>query len=144
LIEPVDGNHPMISLEDRLIQAHFHCRKDRATHSADGIGMEDVMRLSHTMFAITGLAFGLSLAALVPASSQGVVAIHRQSVIVRHLARPAIQLNATALAPEAFPFGMLLPRLGASPGSSQPRMHETDGLSRDADDCNFGCIDNGD
>jgi hypothetical protein len=97
------------------------------------------------MFAIAGVACGFALAASVPASSHGVVAIHRQSAVVRHHARPAMPLNATALAPEAFSFGtLLLSGRGASPGAPQPRMHETDGLSRNADDCNFGCIDNGD
>jgi hypothetical protein len=53
-----------------------------------------------------------------------------------HRAHPHHKANsadAKALAP-----------LWATPAAAAPyAAHETDGLSRDPDDCNFGCIDNG-
>jgi hypothetical protein len=77
------------------------------------------------------LALGVVLYAPVmnyPAASASAPATHRA-----HPHHKAYSADAKALAP-----------LWATPAAAAPySAHETDGLSRNPDDCNFGCIDNG-
>ena len=85
------------------------------------------MRLTLTSAA---LALCFALPAPVPAYAfdASSAAVHEQTRGMRYPARAKISPNATALAP-------------AWAMSSAGRVHETDGLSRDDDDCNYGCID---
>ena len=79
------------------------------------------MKLSAMKVVTVGLACCFALAAPLPAYSHDVAsAANKHSAHVRQVA------NATALAPAAVP-----------PAPAR----ETDGLSRNADDCNMGCID---
>ena len=74
-----------------------------------------------TTFKYRSLTFVVSLAALVVASaSAGAQPAHKHKAHVDQ----SIPWTATALAP-----------------APAVRTHEMDGLSRDNDDCNFGCID---
>ena len=79
----------------------------------------------------TCVAIGILLSAPVmsyPAASASAPAMHRA-----HPHHKANIADAKALAP-----------LWATPAAAAPySAHETDGLSRNVDDCNFGCIDNG-
>jgi hypothetical protein len=88
--------------------------------------MEDEMRLSNTAYAVCALAFGLALIAPIPAYAQvGAESTHKHKAHVDHFT--AIPRTATALMPAP---------------ATAVRVPETDGLSRDDDDCNkFGCID---
>jgi hypothetical protein len=60
--------------------------------------------------------------------------MHAHRVHMRHVARGSFKA-ATALAP---PFAIV-------PAVPAAKSHDDnyDGLSRDSDDCNYGCIDNG-
>ena len=83
------------------------------------------MRLAHIMLAMAGLVSGFVLAGPIPAFSESVAAIHRQGADVRHHARPTIPVRATALAPEAFPFGsrgMVMPGREPRPQSDPPNV----------------------
>ncbi len=85
------------------------------------------MKLSAMKVVTVGLACCFVLAAPLPVYSHDVApAGNKHSAHVHQVARATISANATALAPVA------LPRAPA---------RETDGLSRDSDDCNMGCID---
>ena len=86
------------------------------------------MRLRFTSAA---LAFCFALAAPVLASAfeDGSAAVYKHARHVRHAAGMEISPSATALAPTWAMF-------------SAGRVKETDGLSRNPDDCNYGCIDN--
>ncbi len=89
------------------------------------------------------LAYGFALTVPTPAFSENAAAIYRQSAEGHGHARPVIPLNATALAPATFFFGTLFGDLSGPAAYSQPGVRETDTLSRNVDDCNYGCIDNG-
>jgi hypothetical protein len=86
------------------------------------------MRLRFTSAA---LAFCFALAAPISAYAfgGGSAAVYEQTRDVRHVAHADLSPNATALAP-------------ASAMISAGRVKETDGLSRNLDDCIYGCIDN--
>jgi hypothetical protein len=85
------------------------------------------MRLTFTTAA---LALSFALAAPVSAYAyDGSAPGHQQSGRVSHAAHVKISPTATALAPT----------WAMSPAGRVP---ETDGLSRNPDDCNYGCIDN--
>ncbi len=78
-----------------------------------------------TIFTPQTMILVVSLTALVAASASA----EAQQTYRRkaHLHRFAVPRTATAFVPAPAPV----------------RGHETDGLSRNADDCAFGCIDNG-
>lgn len=83
----------------------------------------------------TILALALCVAAHAPitaVASERVTGMHTHRVHMHHVARGSFNA-ATALAPFA-----LVPTV--PPARSH---HDKDGLSRDSDDCNYGCIDNG-
>jgi hypothetical protein len=78
-----------------------------------------------TTLTFRSMTFVASLAVLVVASaSAGAQPTYKLKAHKDQFA--PIPWTATALAPAA-----------------AVRIHETDGLSRNPDDCNFGCIDNG-
>jgi hypothetical protein len=81
----------------------------------------------------------LALCVAVPApiaavASERVTGMHEHRVHMHHVVRGSFRA-ASALAP---PFAIV-------PTVPAPRSHgdNHDGLSRDSDDCNYGCIDNG-
>jgi hypothetical protein len=76
-----------------------------------------------TTLTYRSMTFVASLAVLVVTSASA-QPTHRHKAHTDRFA--PIPWTATALAPAA-----------------TARIHETDGLSRNPDDCNFGCIDNG-
>jgi len=81
-----------------------------------------------TTFTFRSMTFVASLATLVVASaSAGAQPTYKHKTHMDQFA--PIPWTATALAP--------------APAAAAVRTHETDGLSRNPDDCNFGCIDNG-
>jgi hypothetical protein len=88
--------------------------------------MEDKMRLSNIAYAACALALGFALTAPIPVYAEfGAEPSHNHKVHVRHFM--AIPRTATALTPP--------------PATAVPAP-ETEGLSRNADDCvKFGCID---
>jgi hypothetical protein len=88
--------------------------------------MEDEMRLSNITYAACALAFKFALATPIPAYAQvGAQPTYKHKAHVHHLM--AIPRTATALVPAP---------------ATAVRAPETDGLSRNADDCaRFGCID---
>jgi hypothetical protein len=106
--------------------------------------MEDEMRSSRSISAKAALACGFLLTALaLAAPSSAAEARNLAPVSHHHLAlhhrsvdpRAAAQVPA---APAFFPFGWSGSYVPA------PRKPETDGLSRNPDDCvKYGCIDNG-
>jgi hypothetical protein len=85
------------------------------------------MRLTLTSAALA-FCFALAPPLSAYAFEPGAAAAHEQTRGTHHPARVKILPNATALAP-------------AWAMSSAGRVHETDGLSRNDDDCNYGCID---
>ena len=84
------------------------------------------MRLSNITYAACALAFGFALTTPIPAYAQvGAQPTHKHKAHVDHFT--AIPRTATALMPTP---------------ATAVRVPETDGLSRNADDCaRFGCID---
>jgi hypothetical protein len=88
--------------------------------------MEDEMILSNIAYAACALAFGFALAKPIPAYAQGgAQPTYKHNTHVRHFM--AIPRTATALTPAP---------------ATAVRAPETDGLSRNDDDCSkFGCID---
>jgi hypothetical protein len=88
--------------------------------------VENEMRLSNIAYAACALAFGFALATPIPAYAQvGAQLTYMHRAHVHHLM--AIPRTATALMPAS---------------ATAVRAPETDGLSRNADDCaKFGCID---
>jgi hypothetical protein len=93
--------------------------------------MEKKMRIVSTLASMVALAFGLALTA--PASAiagDGVHPFHKHAVQMPRVAYPGLSSNATALAPARVD----VPALPAT---------ETDGLSRNLDDCvRYGCVGN--
>ena len=89
--------------------------------------MEEKMRIVSTFASMVALAFGLALAA--PASAiagDGAHPFHKHAIQMHRVAYAFS--NATALAPTpAF-----------VPAAA---VRDSDGLSRDREDCNRGCID---
>ena len=88
--------------------------------------MENEMRLSNIAYAACALAFGFGLTTPIPAYAQvGPQPTYKHRARVHHFI--AIPRTATALMPAP---------------ATAARAPETDGLSRNADDCvRFGCID---
>ena len=87
--------------------------------------MEDEMRLSNIAYAACALAFGFALTTPILAFAQvGPQPSHKHRAQHHFMAIPG---TATALMPAP---------------ATAVRVPETDGLSRNADDCaRFGCID---
>jgi hypothetical protein len=88
--------------------------------------MEDEMRLSNITHAACALVFVFALTTPIPAYAQvGAQPSQRHEAHVHHFL--AIPQTATALMPAP---------------ATAVRIPETDGLSRNADDCaRFGCVD---
>jgi hypothetical protein len=87
--------------------------------------MEDEVRLSNITYAACALAFGFALTTPIAAYAQvGAQPTYKHKAHVHHFM--AIPRTATALMPAP---------------ATAVRVPETDGLSRDSDDCNFSCID---
>ena len=81
-----------------------------------------------TTFKFRSLTLVASLAALVVASaSAGAQPTYKHKAHVHQFVYMSIPFTATALVPAPV---------------AAVRTHETDGLSRNPDDCNYGCIDN--
>ena len=92
---------------------------------------ESKMRLA------TLLALALSVAVTAPSAavaSERVTGMHEHRVHMHHVLRGSFKA-ATALAP---PFAIV----PTAPAATYDH-DKYDGLSRDSDDCNYGCIDNG-
>jgi hypothetical protein len=105
--------------------------------------MEDEMRHSRSIKAEATLACGFLLVALALAAPSSVAEAKNHAPVSRYLAlhhrsvdpRAAAQVPA---APAFFRFD------GSGSYVPAPRKPETDGLSRNPDDCvKYGCIDNG-
>ena len=89
--------------------------------------MEEKMRIVSAFASMAALAFGLALAA--PASAiagDGAHPFHKHAI---QMHRVAYFSNATALAP-------------APAFVPAAAVRDSDGLSRDREDCDMGCIDN--
>ena len=81
---------------------------------------------------------GLALCVAVPApiaavASEGVTGMHKHRVHMHQVVRGSFNASATALAP---PFA-IVPTAPAARSDDD----KYEGLSRDSDDCNYGCID---
>jgi hypothetical protein len=101
------------------------------------------MRLSRSMSAEAGLACAFALAALAVAAPNSVAHAGSSAPVSRYLTfhHKSVDPRAIAEVPTAPAFFSL-----GSFGSyvPAPREPETDGLSRNRDDCvKYGCIDNG-
>jgi hypothetical protein len=99
------------------------------------------MRLSRSTHAEVALACGFVLTALVLSAYNSVAEAGSSATITRHLAlhHEAVDPRATAQVPAAPPL-FLLPSFGSYVPT--PRKPETDGLSRNPNDCvKYGCID---
>jgi hypothetical protein len=110
---------------------------------AGAVGMEDEMRLSRSMHAEVALACGFVLTALVSAASSSVAEAGSSARLTRHLTwrHESVDPRAIAQVPAA-PAFFSLPSVGSYVPA--PRKPETDGLSRNPNDCvRYGCIDNG-
>jgi hypothetical protein len=87
--------------------------------------MEDEMRLSNITCAACALVFGFGLTTPIAAYAQGgVQPTYKHKAHVDQIT--TIPRTATALKPAP---------------ATAVRAPETDGLSRNDDDCNYGCID---
>ena len=94
------------------------------------------MRLSRSMSAEAGLVCGFILTALALAAPSSVAEAKNHAPVSRYLTfhHKSVDPRATAQVP-ATPVLFYVPA---------PRKPETDGLSRNPDDCvKYGCIDNG-
>ena len=101
------------------------------------------MRLSRSMSAEAGLACGLVLAALALAAPSTVAVAGGDAPVSRYLTfhYKSVDPRAVAQVP-AKPALFSLPFFGSYVPA--PRTPETDGLSRNPNDCvRYGCIDNG-
>jgi hypothetical protein len=94
------------------------------------IPVEDEMRTVSTFAPMVAVAFGVAVAAPVSAlASDGAHPFHKHAVQMHREAHAGVSSNATALAP----MPAVVPVAPA---------RETDGLSRNLDDCvKYGCID---
>jgi hypothetical protein len=84
----------------------------------------------------TILALGLCISAPAPfaaVASEGVAGMHRHRVYMHRVVRGSFKASATALAP---PFAFV-PTAPAGRSDDDKYI----GLSRESDDCNYGCID---
>jgi hypothetical protein len=87
--------------------------------------MEEEMRLYNIAYAACALAFGFALTTPISVYAQvGAQPTYKHKAHVHHFM--AIPRTATALTPAP---------------ATTVRAPETDGLSRNDNDCNFGCID---
>jgi len=105
--------------------------------------MENEMRLSRTIRTEAALAFGFVLTALVLAAPNPVAEASSSATVGRNLTlhHESVDPRATAQVPAA-PAFFWLPSFGSYVPA--PRKPETDGLSRNPNDCvKYGCIDNG-
>jgi len=85
------------------------------------------MRLFSTMAPMIALAVGFTLVAPVTSqASDGATSMRKHDFHAHRVAYSGLPRAATALAPALVP---------AAPAP------ETDGLSRNREDCNYGCID---
>jgi hypothetical protein len=102
--------------------------------------MEDEMRLSRSISTKGALACGITLASEAPTFA---AEARNHAPVSRHLIlhHRSVDPRTTALAPAA-PAFFLFDGYGSYVPA--PRKPETDGLSRNPDDCvKYGCIDNG-
>jgi hypothetical protein len=118
-------------------------RRRSAKPIAGGLEMEDEMRLSRSINVKGALACGVLLTTLTLAAPSFAAEAANDMPVSRHVTSHyrSIDPRTTALAPAATGpfwtgfFGSYVPA---------PRKPETDGLSRNPDDCvRYGCIDNG-
>jgi hypothetical protein len=129
-------------LESFTTAIYLHSHEDvvRRDHP-DDVGMENEMRLSRSMHAEAALACGFVLTALVLGASNSAAEAGSGTVVSRHLQHESVDPRAIAQVP-ARPTLFSLPSFGSYVPA--PRKPETDGLSRNPDDCvKYGCIDNG-
>jgi hypothetical protein len=107
-----------ITAEKRLLWSHTFTRSSSSSDDGDGAGhlKEEKMKVSTISLA---LCFALA-APLASYGSEGAMRHHGAGHRVDH---PAISATATAM----------VPALKVD--------HDSDGLSRNHDDCNRGCID---
>jgi hypothetical protein len=85
--------------------------------------MEEKMRTVSILAQVVALSFGVALAAPVSAlAADGSHSFHKHAIQVRHVAYAGFSSNATALVPAVL-------------------INDSDGLSRNSEDCNKGCID---
>jgi len=92
--------------------------------------VEEKMRIVSTFASMVALAFGLALAAPTSAlAGDGAHPFHKHAIQMHRVAYAGPSSNATALAPAP----ALVPAAAVK---------DSDGLSRNREDCNTGCIDN--
>jgi hypothetical protein len=105
--------------------------------------MEDEMRLSRNISAKGALACGFLLMALALAAPSSAAEVKNHAPVSRYLAlhHRSVDPRTTALAPAGPAFFLFD---GSGSYVPAPWKPETDGLSRNPDDCvKYGCIDNG-
>jgi hypothetical protein len=105
--------------------------------------MEDEMRLSRSINAEATLACGFLLMALALATPSSAAEAKNYAPVSSYLAlhHRSVDRRATAQVPAAPVFFLFN---GSGSYVPAPRKPETDGLSRNPDDCaKYGCIDNG-
>jgi hypothetical protein len=132
---------PELETLTAAIYLHSH-RISHGVIAAGDSGMEHQMRLSRRPLAELALTCGFMLTALAMTVSVSAAETGSKMAARRHLAvhHESVDPRATAQAPAkptffSFPFGSYVPT---------PRKPETDGLSRNPNDCvRYGCIDNG-
>ena len=90
------------------------------------------MRLATILALALCVAVPTPIAAL---ASERVTGMHKHRVHMHQVVPGSFKASATALAP---PFAIV----PTSPATRSDN-NKYDGLSRNSDDCNFGCIDNG-
>jgi hypothetical protein len=105
--------------------------------------MEDEMRHSRSIKAEATLACGFLLMALALAAPSSAAEAKNHAPVGHYhaLHHRAIDPRAAAQVPAAPAFSLFD---GSGSYVPSPRKPETDGLSRDPDNCKYGCIDNDD
>jgi hypothetical protein len=89
--------------------------------------MEEKMRTVSILASVVALSFGVALAAPTSAlAADGAHPLHKHAIQAHRVAYPGLSSNATAL---------------ASVVVSAVPINDADGLSRNSEDCNKGCID---
>jgi hypothetical protein len=143
LIEKRDDNHREAKLESFTTAIYLHSHEDvvRRDHPGDA-GTEKTMRLSRSIHVEAALACGFVLTALVLGASNSAAEAGSGTAVSRHLSlqHKSVDPRAIAQVPPT-PTLFSLPSFGSYVPA--PRKPETDGLSRNPNDCvKYGCIDN--
>lgn len=100
------------------------------------------MRLSRSIHIEAALACGFVLTALVLGTSSSAAEAGSGTMVSRHLSLQHTSVDPRAIAQAPAPAFFALPSFGSYVPA--PRKPETDGLSRNPNDCvKYGCIDNG-